>query len=83
MTHRLRAIYEDGVLRPLDPLPLPEKRVVDLLVSDPASPVRFVPAEEYSPHADDKVTLEQVRRCLAKIPGSLVQDFVDERNGRP
>ena len=84
MSHHLRAIYEDGVLRPLEPLDLPEKRVVDLVVSEevPVSPVRFVPVEEYSPYADDSVTLEQVRRCLAKIPGSLAQDFRNERNER-
>ena len=85
MTHRLRAIYEGGVLRPLEPLALAERRVVEVVVSDDdlkAPPVRFVPAEEYSRYADDSVTLEQVRRSLAKIPGSLAEDFIAERNER-
>ncbi len=85
MTHRLRAIYEGGVLRPLEPLALPERRVVDVVVSDDdwkASPVRFVPPEEYSPYADDRVTIEEVRRSLAKIRGSLAEDFNAERNER-
>mgnify|MGYP001564258107 FL=1 len=85
MTHRLRAIYEGGVLRPLEPLPLAERRVVEVVVSDDdlkAPPVRFVPAEEYSRYADDSVTLEQVRRSLAKIPGSLAEDFIAERSER-
>ena len=83
MTHRLRAIYEGGVLRPLEPLALAERRVFDVVVSDDkAAPVRFVPAEEYSRYADDTVTLEQVRLSLAKIAGSLAEDFIAERNER-
>lgn len=85
MTHRVRAIYEGGVLRPLEPLPLAEQRVVEVVVSDDdfkTPPARFVSAEEYSRYADDSVTLEQVRRSLAKIPGSLAEDFMAERNER-
>jgi len=85
MKHHVRAVYEDGVLRPLEPLALPENHVVDLTLSDGISvpPVRFVPQERYSAQADANVTLEEVRRSLAKIPGSLVQDFSDERGERP
>jgi hypothetical protein len=32
--------------------------------------------------ADDLVTLSQVRSALAKIPGSLVDDFLRERDDR-
>jgi hypothetical protein len=32
--------------------------------------------------ADDSITLEQVRSGLAKIPGSMVEDFRSERDER-
>ena len=84
MIQHLRAIYEDGVLRPVDPLLLPEKHEVQLVVSDecPLPQVRFVPAEEYAPYADDSVTLAQVRQSLSKIRGSLAEDFAAERSER-
>ena len=83
MIHHVRAIYEHGVLRPVDPLPLPERHEVHLVVSDePLPQVRIVPAEEYSRYADDNVTIEQVRQSVSKIPGSLAEDFIVERNER-
>lgn len=33
MTYEIRAIYENGVLRPLDPLSLPERDVVTVVVT--------------------------------------------------
>jgi hypothetical protein len=32
--------------------------------------------------ADDSVTLVEVRAALAKIPGSLTEDFIAEREDR-
>ena len=32
--------------------------------------------------ADESVTLEQVRSALAKIPGSMAEDFCNERDER-
>jgi hypothetical protein len=31
---------------------------------------------------DESVTLEQIQEALAKIPGSLTADFIDERDER-
>ncbi|MEK7754532.1 MAG: antitoxin family protein, partial [Acidobacteriota bacterium] len=36
MTKTLQAVYENGVLRPLEPLPLREHQRVTVTVSDPA-----------------------------------------------
>ena len=82
MTRSLQAVYEKGVLRLLEPLPLKEHQRVTVTVSDQieddwadAAFLRYLEAE-----ADDSVTLEQVRSALAKIPGSLTEDFRRERD---
>jgi len=83
MTRSLRAVYENGVLRPLEPLPLKEHQQVTVTVSDheedwlDATFLRYLER-----HADESVTLEQVRSALAKIPGSMVDDFRAERDER-
>jgi predicted DNA-binding antitoxin AbrB/MazE fold protein len=83
MTRSLQAVYEKGVLRPLEPLPLKEHQQVTVTVSDQeddrldATFLRYLETQ-----ADDSVSLEQVRAALAKIPGSLVDDFRRERDER-
>jgi len=77
MTRSLQAIYEKGVLRPLEPLELKEHQQVTVTVTDredeewvDATFLRYLETQ-----ADDSVTLEQVRSALAKIPGSMAEDF--------
>ncbi len=84
MTRNLQAVYEQGVLRPLEPLALKEHQQVTVIVSDQeegswvdASFLRYLETQ-----ADESVTLEQVRSALAKIPGSMVEDFRRERDER-
>lgn len=83
MSQSLQAVYEKGVLRPLEPLALKENQQVTVTVSDQeedwldATFLRYLEAE-----ADESVTLEQVRSALAKIPGSMVDDFRSERDER-
>jgi predicted DNA-binding antitoxin AbrB/MazE fold protein len=84
MTRSLQAVYENGVLRPLEPLPLNENQQVTVTVSDQeegdwldATFLRYLEAQ-----ADESVTLEQVRSALSKIPGSMVDDFRRERDER-
>jgi predicted DNA-binding antitoxin AbrB/MazE fold protein len=84
MTRSLQAIYEKGVLRPLEPLPLQEHQQVTVTVSDETESgvidVAFL--NHLEAEADDSVTLEQVRTALSKIPGSMVDDFHKERDER-
>jgi len=82
MTRSLQAIYEKGVLRPLEPLALQEHQLVTVTVSDQEDGdwvdtafLRYLETQ-----ADESVTLEQVRSALAKIPGSMVEDFRRERD---
>jgi predicted DNA-binding antitoxin AbrB/MazE fold protein len=85
MTRHLQAIYEKGVLRPLELLDLREQQRVTITVSEeePAEP--WLDTEclaAAADEADDTVTLEEVRAALAKIPGSLTADFNAEREDR-
>ena len=84
MTLSLQAVYEQGVLRPLAPLTLQECQQVTVTITDAengawldSSFLQYLEAE-----ADESVTLEQVRAALAKIPGSMADDFRRERDER-
>lgn len=88
MSKRLEAVYENGVLRPLEPLDLPEHQPVTVVVSE--EPVTS-PEEEWldvecwqqcAAEADESISLEAVREALSKIPGSLTADFIAEREDR-
>ena len=80
---RIQAVYEKGVLRPLEPLALKEQQQVTVTVSDQeedwldATFLRYLETQ-----ADESVTLEQVRSALSKIPGSMLEDFRRERKER-
>ena len=63
MTHTVEAIYEHGVLRPLEPLPLQEREHVSITVNAP----RSEPRRAYR----DLAYLEQVRKeveAMGQIP---------------
>ncbi len=79
------AVFKSGKLLPLVPLNLQEHERVELTIVR-ASIEREASEDEYVPYiayeADASVTLEQVQQALAKIPGSLVQDFSRERDER-
>src|SRR2546421_78769 len=58
MTKKLQAVYENGVLRPLEPLPLKEHQQVSVTISDAAAA------------ADDLVDAEFLRDCEAQADDS-------------
>jgi predicted DNA-binding antitoxin AbrB/MazE fold protein len=85
MSKRLEAVYENGVLRPLEALDLHEHQRVSVVVSETPGVVaedewldmeflRFCVIE-----ADESIDLEAVREALSKIPDSLTPDFIAER----
>jgi predicted DNA-binding antitoxin AbrB/MazE fold protein len=84
-TKHIPAIFEAGKLRPLEPLNLQEHERVELAVIR-SGDVAEESDEDYLPdfisEADFSVTLDQVQQALAKIPGSLVDDFAQERDER-
>ncbi len=84
-TNYVPAVFESGTLRPLVPLNLQEHEQVDIAIVRSAK-TGDEPDEGYLPaiasEADATVTLEEVQRALAKIPGSLLDDFTRERDER-
>ena len=81
------AVYENGVLRPLQPLDLREHEHV--LVSVVKDRDRSSLAVEYIEKlkrelqdAQPAPGLEEVRRRLAKIPGSMAAEIIAERGDR-
>lgn len=87
VTRRLDAVYENGVLRPLEPLLLKERQRVRVTVSDEASPTLkarvdrdFLEALRKSrPAGAPKPSLTEVRRALSGLGGSLADDIRSER----
>ena len=86
MVKTLQAVYENGMLRPLEPLFLKEHQQVTVTVADPAD--RWVD-HEYMEKVRKEVasmgpapTLEEVRKALAAIPGNLSDDIRAERESR-
>ena len=85
MPKTFEAVYENGLLRPLESLRLAERQRVSLTIDETPAPttdddlldqdlLSILEAEELP-----EVTLEQVRAALAKVPGSMTEDFVAER----
>ena len=79
----LKAVYENGVLRPLEPVPLREQQEVTLIISEAGEQLldaEFL--ETCRADADPSVSLQAVRDALAKIPGTLTDDIRAERDER-
>jgi predicted DNA-binding antitoxin AbrB/MazE fold protein len=84
------AIYENGVLRPVSPLDLNEHERVTIEILKSDSPTSAPQLDlDYLDGIRRRMQqlgpapgLEEVRRRLSKIPGSLTKDFSDEREDR-
>ncbi len=87
MVKTLSAVYENGMLRPLEPLRLQEHQQVRVTISDVALDLADAWIDhEYMASVDaiqePEPTLEQVRRVLSKIPGNLSDDIRAQRDAR-
>lgn len=86
MHRTIEAIYDDGVLRPLEELSLrPKQRVLLRINENPETPVEAEDKAFMSycrSEGDPSITLEEVRRALAVIPGSLSEACSAERDER-
>jgi predicted DNA-binding antitoxin AbrB/MazE fold protein len=84
MAQRLQAVYEGGVLRPIEPLRLAENQLVSVILFDDTSEetLEFENPASFQALADGSVTVEAVRAALSNIPGSLDADFQAERDER-
>ena len=88
MEKTVQAVYEDGVLRPLEPVPLEDRQEVTVTIRDERNisisrdhPLLASP-EEWADAAGDPISLDEVRRALATIRGSLSEAVIDERRDR-
>jgi predicted DNA-binding antitoxin AbrB/MazE fold protein len=85
MGQQVDAVYEHGMLRPLEPLSLKESQRVRLTISEPVggrsqrdlSVVARAQAEVAA--LKNVPTIEDVRSALSSIPGSLSEDVIRER----
>lgn len=78
MSEQIDVVYEHGLLRPLGPLPegIREHQRLTVTIEDAA------PAVPGPDAGDDSVSLDAVRQALAKIPGSLADAVVADREDR-
>jgi predicted DNA-binding antitoxin AbrB/MazE fold protein len=86
MEKRLQAVYKDGVLQPLEAVPLEERQQVTVTISDPTTVGQdvagyFTP-EEWAEAALDDISLDEVRRALSTISGSLSDAVIALRQER-
>jgi predicted DNA-binding antitoxin AbrB/MazE fold protein len=86
MEKRLQAVYKDGVLHPLEPVPLEDRQQVTLTITEAAAAgedvKRYFTSEEWSKAERDDVNLEQVRQALSTITGSLSEAVIALRQER-
>jgi predicted DNA-binding antitoxin AbrB/MazE fold protein len=88
MVQQVEAVYENGLLRPLEPLDLTDSQRVRITVTTRESGrskrdtklLERVRAEVAG--MKQIPSLEEVQRMLSAIPGSLTDDFVAEREDR-
>jgi predicted DNA-binding antitoxin AbrB/MazE fold protein len=86
MEKTVQALYENGVLHPLEPLLLGERQEVTVTISDSidVSPnhALLVSAAEWSDAVQDDIGLDEVRQALSTIHGTLSGAVLEERRER-
>ncbi|HXJ95632.1 MAG TPA: antitoxin family protein [Terriglobia bacterium] len=88
MEKTLQAVYEGGVLRPLEPVPLEDQQKVTVTVTiseegnaSPDHPLLASP-DEWAAAATDDISLDEVRHALSTIRSSLSETIIEERRDR-
>lgn len=87
MRTHIEVVYENGVLRPLGSLPpqLREHQHLRITIDTPETLEDRLDAAclaAAKKDADPTVSLEEVRRILAKVPSTLAQAIIAEREDR-
>ncbi|MCI0685147.1 MAG: antitoxin family protein [Gemmataceae bacterium] len=84
MHQTVEAIYEDGVLRPLEELSLRPRQRVFLQIKEAPDAAEDLEDEAFVNYCraqgDPNIALDQVRQALAAIPGSLTEACSAERD---
>jgi predicted DNA-binding antitoxin AbrB/MazE fold protein len=87
MHEHIEVVYENGVLRPLGPLPpeLREHQYLTVTIDTPGALDERLDAACLAAakrEANPTASLEEARRILAKVPGTLAQAVIAEREER-
>lgn len=86
MERTFEAVYGNGVLRPLETLPISDMQHVLVTISDipatAADVAGYFEPEEWEAAKHDDIGLDEVRRALASIPGSLADTVIASREER-
>ena len=90
MTKRVEAVYENGLLRPLEPLPLREHQRVTVVITEAqSSPELSHPDLDYLEAVKKEVasmgrprTLEEIHEITSKDPTSWADAIIAEREER-
>jgi predicted DNA-binding antitoxin AbrB/MazE fold protein len=87
MHKHIEVVYENGVLRPLEPLPpqFQEHQHLTITIGAPGTLEDRLDAAclaAAKKNADPTVSLEEVRKILAKVPDTLAQAVSAEREER-
>jgi predicted DNA-binding antitoxin AbrB/MazE fold protein len=86
MEKRLQAVYKNGVLQPLEAVSLEDEQQVTVTITDPATMGQDVAGyfspEEWAEAAHDDISLDEVRRALSTISGSLSDAVIALRQER-
>ena len=86
MEKTVQAVYDNGVLQPLEALQLEEKQQVTVTITDPRFVAQdvagYFSAEEWAAASHDTVSLDEVRQALSTISGSLSDAVIAQRQER-
>jgi predicted DNA-binding antitoxin AbrB/MazE fold protein len=90
MTKQVEAVYENGLLRPLEPLPLEEHQRVTVVITEAQSfPELSHPDLDYLEAIKKEVasmgrvrTLEEIHKSTSKDPTSWAESIIAEREER-
>jgi len=86
MSKQIEAIYENGVLRPLEPLGLDERQRVTITIVEEGAGEDDLFDPEFTRWCAEQTrkapSLEEVRKALSKIRGSMADVVIAERDER-
>ena len=86
MQKTFEAVYEDGVLKPTAAVALPDHARLIVTVVDESTiwsdPSAYFSREEWERAGNDTITIEEVRRALSSIDGSLSDAVIESREER-
>lgn len=89
MNKSFQAVFEAGVLKPLEPLPLQDHDIVTLIVANGGgSQILDDEPDDFIDHdalavadceGEGAISLEQLHELLKSIPGSMSDTVIEER----